>query len=213
MATRRQLRDRRFTRRRRGRPPDARFGADALKATNALRDQLTKLVVLEKAVELGGSDAAAAFVRLAAALGEGNASTNRVAVRHLLERGHESSAALVEALYMARWRGDYESCEVLILPYRDRGWAKTARLHLAIQRDRWQLVERAMAELGEGGPAQLLQLLLLPARDPRATPTERLRTYRLLLRVLSGKLVNPRFAQALHRAWLNASTYRLGWTA
>lgn len=58
----------------------------------------------------------------------------------------------------------------------------------------------------EPHPAQLLRLLLLPARDPRATSTERLRAYRLLLRVLDGRLGDPKFARALHFAWINLSS-------
>lgn len=65
----------------------------------------------------------------------------------------------------------------------------------------------------EPHPAQLLRLLLLPARDPRATPAERLRAYRSLLRVLDGRLGDPKFARALHFAWINLSSGNLGWSA
>lgn len=209
IATNRSLRNRSFTRRVPVKPPDARIGTEGLEGTSALRDQLKELAVLEEAVELGGSDAAdAAFVRFAGALGESEAKRSRLAVLHLREHGHEGSAALVEALHIARWHGDYDTAELLILPYRDRTWAKTARLHLAIGRGRWELIEMTMAELMEAGPGQLLRLLLLPARDPTAPSPERLKAYRSLLRVLDGRLVDPKFAQALHFAWIKLSTPR-----
>jgi hypothetical protein len=207
------------TRLRRGRrfAPRTRREQDRSKAAAeiALHRRLTKLAVLDDALNADGSAAAAAaaFVRLADALGQCDATTSTTAARQLRSDGHDGPADLIEALYMARWRGDYDGAELLIAPHREQTWAKTARLHLMIQRERPDLIERAMVDLGEAGPSQLLQLLLLPARDPKTTQPERFGVYRLLMRVLRGRLVNQAFARQVHRTWMSTSPCRLGWGA
>jgi hypothetical protein len=183
-----------------------RIGAGALPRLDTSEERFTALARLGEAVESNGSNTAeAAFVRLLAILGEGTAEWRHEAARYLREHGHRGAAVLVQAFHLARWEGNYETARLLLLSHRDQTWAKAARLRLAIQAGRWELIAAATDELMRADLGRLLRILLDPARDPEAPSEARVDAYRLLLWALEGRLANRGLARILHREWIELS--------
>jgi hypothetical protein len=210
-------------------------GADETPTTTRLRLEIKEaigtpaerkeaLCGLDRMVREAGPEAEhAAFVRLAATLGQAPTPWSDQAAVYLKEHGYERAAVQAEAFYRLQDSG-YEQAVEVIAPYSSAPWALATRLRLALSP---HAPPEAAAEAAENllaiGPshaarieaaqgfgraknfARARQELVSVARDRGAPDSARADAYEKLMHVVGDELGDWHFAFELHTEWIQVA--------
>lgn len=201
-------------------PGVRRIRAEALEAVGTPQERQQALVELDAIAAEGGPEAPeAAFVRLAATLGDRHVPWSQPAADFLAANGHERAAITAHAFYLARWEAGFERADALLVPHEHQPWAKVVRLRLAMSRGAHTPIREAADDVLSIGPGQgprveaargyamvgdyarAKEVLMGVARDPSAPATVQGEAYGLLMRVVGPELDDWRTAATLYDEW------------